>query len=61
MLRFLPQSLRGLYERLIHATLYARGTRVHIKPPEPDPKPHDRERIFRLEIVRQEYQANMFN
>ena len=51
MLRFLPPSLRGLYDRLIHATPYARGTRVHIKPPEPDPKPHDRERIFRLEIV----------
>src|SRR5271166_2630539 len=52
MFRWLPTSLQRLYQGLIRAVPYARSTRVRPPPPpEPETPPHERERIFRVEII----------
>jgi hypothetical protein len=56
---FLPRSLQALYRALVDAVPYAKGTRVKPLPPEPDPPPPGgKQRLLRLNIVHQEYQAN---
>jgi len=52
MFRWLPTSLQRLYRSLANAVPYARSTRVRPPPPpEPEAPLHERERIFRVEII----------